>query len=279
MDDLEAFARLVTALRPWLSQLVVVGGWAHRLHHFHPLATPPSHLPLRTRDADLAFARDAALDGDLSTALKSAGFAEELYGEHSPPFSFYSLGADDSGFFAEFLTPLTGSSRRRDGSSDAALLKAGVTAQKLRHLELLLESPWTVRVGPANGLPIEGELNLLVPNATSFVVQKLLMHGERPSDKKAQDILYIADTIELFGPSLRELRDLWARAVGPAMPERAARRVRKLAKDLFLEVTDDIRQAARIPQDRALSPQDIREVCEYGLSEILGVSESGPFSG
>jgi plasmid maintenance system killer protein len=31
VDDLEAFARLVTALRPWLGQLVVVGGWAQRL--------------------------------------------------------------------------------------------------------------------------------------------------------------------------------------------------------------------------------------------------------
>jgi len=34
VEDFEAFARLVTALRPWLGQLVVVGGWAHRLHRF-----------------------------------------------------------------------------------------------------------------------------------------------------------------------------------------------------------------------------------------------------
>ena len=40
MEDFEAFARLVTALRPWLGQLVVVGGWAHRLHRFHPRANP-----------------------------------------------------------------------------------------------------------------------------------------------------------------------------------------------------------------------------------------------
>jgi len=52
VEDMESFARLVTALRPWLGQLVVVGGWAHRLHRFHRLATPPDHLPLRTRDTD-----------------------------------------------------------------------------------------------------------------------------------------------------------------------------------------------------------------------------------
>jgi hypothetical protein len=45
-------------LRPWLAQLVVVGGWAHRLHRFHRLAKPPNHLPFCTRDTDLAFLPD-----------------------------------------------------------------------------------------------------------------------------------------------------------------------------------------------------------------------------
>ena len=68
MEDLEAFGRLITALRPWLAQVVVVGGWAHRLHRFHPLANPAAHLPLRTRDADVAFPLDAALPGDIQVA-------------------------------------------------------------------------------------------------------------------------------------------------------------------------------------------------------------------
>ncbi len=41
MEDLAALARLVEALRPWMSQLVLAGGWAHRLHRFHPLASAP----------------------------------------------------------------------------------------------------------------------------------------------------------------------------------------------------------------------------------------------
>jgi hypothetical protein len=68
VDNLGSFARLVTAIRPWLGQLVVVGGWAHRLHRFHPLANPPSHPPLTTRDTDLAFSPDAPLAGDVRTA-------------------------------------------------------------------------------------------------------------------------------------------------------------------------------------------------------------------
>jgi hypothetical protein len=35
------------------------------------------------------------------------------------------------------------------------------------------------------------------------------------------------------------------------------------------EVTDTIRDAARIPQDRRLAPDNVQRACEYGLGEIL----------
>src|SRR5512134_4026880 len=130
-----AFARLVTALRPWLGQLVVVGGWAHRLHRFHRLATPPAHLPLRTRDTDLAFSPDEALAGDLRTPLTDAGFIEQLFGDDAPPATHYGLGEEDDGFYAEFLTPLFGSEMKH-GKRDATVRTAGITAQKSRVLRL-----------------------------------------------------------------------------------------------------------------------------------------------
>jgi len=61
--------------------MVIVGGWAHRLHRFHPLATAQEYQPLRTRDVDLAFSPDAPLHGDLRKALSKAGFREEFSGE------------------------------------------------------------------------------------------------------------------------------------------------------------------------------------------------------
>ncbi len=97
MEDMEAFARLVTALRPWLGQLVVVGGWAHRLHRLHPLAEPPDHLPLRTRDTDLAFSPDKALAGDVRTALTDAGFTEQLFGDDAPPATHYEPATRTTG--------------------------------------------------------------------------------------------------------------------------------------------------------------------------------------
>jgi hypothetical protein len=269
VEDLEAFGRLITALRPWLAQVVVVGGWAHRLHRFHPLANPAAHLPLRTRDADVAFPLDAELAGDIQAALRRAGFIQELFGDLVPPATHYRLGEEDAGFYAEFLTPLHGSGLKRRGAPDATVARAGVTAQKMRYLELLLVNPWTVRLGQAEGVPAGSDLDVRVPNAVTFIVLKLLIHYDRRPGKRAQDILYIHDTLELFGGSLDELRRLWREVVRPTMPARTAKRAEALARDLFGRVTDAIREAARIPQDRRLAAEDVRHACEYGLGEIL----------
>jgi hypothetical protein len=99
------------------------------------------------------------------------------------------------------------------------------------------------------------DLQVRVPNPTSFTVQRLLIHADRPGGRKAQDVLYIHDTLELFGASLAELQRLWVDEVRPAMPARTVRRIDTIARDLFAEVTDTIREAARIPQDRRLVPR------------------------
>ncbi len=273
MEDFEAFARLFTALRPWLGQLVVVGGWAHRLHRFHRLAKPPDYLPLRTRDTDLAFLPDATVAGDLRTALTDAGFIERLFGDDAPPATHYCLGEEDAGFYAEFLTPLYGSGVRRDGKPDATVAKAGITAQKMRHLELLLASPWSVQIGPAKQMPIAADMDVFVPNPTTFIVQKLLIHSARPPGKRAQDVLYIHDTLELFGGSLGDLHRLWVEVVRPAMAPKTVRKAETIAHELFAEVTDTIREAARMPQDRRLTPENLRAACAYGLGEIFGPLE------
>lgn len=270
MEEFRAFARLVDALRSWVGHLVIVGGWAHRLHRFHPLASAPAYLPLRTRDADLALSIGAPLDGDIGAALDKAGFREGLSGEHTPPITHYRLGDEDGGFHAEFLAPLKGDGLKRDGRADVTVSKAGITAQKLRHVDLLLTVPWTVHVGPKNEVPVKTPVNLLIANPVSFVVQKLLIHKYRKGDKKAQDVLYIHDTLELFGASLDQLRAVWTNDVRPGMPPKTAKTATTIATELFREVTDTIREAARIPQDRQLTPEGVRAVCEYGLSEILG---------
>ena len=89
-------------------------------------------------------------------------------------------------------------------------------------------------------------------------------------NKKAQDVLYIHDTLELFGGALDDLGVVWREEVRPTMSSKTALQLQKTTRGLFEQVTDTIRESVRIPQDRRLNPEVVRAACEYGLREILG---------
>jgi hypothetical protein len=269
VDDAAAFGRLIQALRPWLGHLVIVGGWAHRLHRLHPLAAAPTYAAPRTRDVDLALSLRAPLEGDIKAALEAAQFKPEYSGDNRPPVTQYTLADADAGFYAEFLVPLDGGETKRDGSPDVTVSKAGVNAQKLRHLDILLVAPWSVQIGPGTEIAFDEPVDLLVPNPVSFIIQKVLIHDKRKPDKKAQDLLYIHDTLELFGSSIDKLRPIWTDDVRTTLSDRTATRAEAAAHALFQHVTNTIREAARIPQDRRLAPDALRAVCAYGISEVL----------
>ena len=268
MNDLEAFARLVQALAPWRQQLIFIGGWGHRLHRLDPRANRTDYQPVFTRDTDLAFANKETIEGDIKQALTEHGFQEELSGDHRPPAAHYTLGDEAGGFYAEFLTPLAGSGRKRSGEADATMTKAGISAQKIRHLDVLLVDPWVIRVGPQEGVPLPASTDVQVANPLCFMVQKFLIQQYRPANKRAQDVLYIYDTIELFGALLDEFNAHWHARVAPALGN-LADEVRKLSMQTFAEVNDMVRDAARIPADRNLSPEQIQATCTYAFEQIL----------
>lgn len=268
-EDLADFERLAAALKPWLSHVVIVGGWAHRLAHEHPLALKPQYQPVRTRDADVAFGARTRLQGNLNVALANAGFREELSSEETPPIAQYRLGETDEGFYAEFLTPLSGSGVRRSGAADSTLARAGIVAQKLRHLELLLMVPWAIPVGGGSSEHLGDAVDIQIANPVSFIAHKLLIHAERRPGKRPQDILYLHDTIQLFSGSLDGLHMLWRNQIRERMTLSQRRRLVAEAHRVFSSTTDDIRQATRIPQDRRLVADDVRAVCSEGLSQLF----------
>lgn len=268
MNDHQAFARLVGALAPWESRLLFVGGWAHRLYRLHPDAAPPAYQPLATLDADVAFAEHARLEGDIRAGLQKAGFEQELSRSHHPPVSRYTLGEDGpAGFYAEFLTPLVGRAEARDGTRLATQAHAGITAQRLRYLELLFIAPWTVTLGEAWG--VDAPSTARIPNPVAFIVQKLLIHPDRAAGKQSQDLLYIHDTLELFAAELNVLGALWRDDVRPVMDAAWVRRLERTRDDAFGTTNDRIRDAARIPQDRDLDPERMRAMCLAALGEML----------
>jgi hypothetical protein len=269
---MQDFARLIQALEPWLPQLVVIGGWAHRLHRIHPLAQELDYPPLLTLDTDVAIPqRLPAAEGNIANRLKECGFTEAFLGDHQPPVTQYRLGSEETGFYAEFLSPLTGNGYKRDGTRDATVRVAGVSSQKLRYLDVLLERPWTIDLNKSAGFPLEHASKVRVPNAATFLAQKLLIHEERERKHRAKDVLYIHDTIEVFGSSLEIVKTIWREESKPRFHVSVGTKVESVAAGMFSELTDPIREAAEISRSvgRELQPNDIRSVCDAGVRNIF----------
>src|SRR6266480_5603774 len=115
--ELEALSKFIGALEPWLCEVVLIGGWAHRLYRRHPLARRLAYLPLITLDGDVAVPpKLKARELSVRKRLLDAGFVEEFVGEDWPPATHYHYGKG-GGFYAEFLSPLVGSEydRRENG--------------------------------------------------------------------------------------------------------------------------------------------------------------------
>lgn len=108
-----------------------------------------------------------------------------------------------------------------------------------------------------------------IPNAVCYIAQKLLIHDDRKPEDRGKDVLYIHDTIELFGDSIGELRYLWLNTVQPLM-RRTAAKIEKKAKQMFENVTDPVRNAALQAAGRGLTPDDIRTLCDWGIGAIFG---------
>lgn len=260
------FGRLLAALEPWLDQVVIVGGWAHRLYRLHPDAQALEYPPLSTLDADVALS-PTLMTGELGihVRLLAFGFEEEFFGETRPPATHYHLGGETSAFYAEFLTPLVGSEYDRKQKRKAVMEVAGASTQQLRHIEILLNNPWSIHVQHD-----EFSGRVRIANPVAFLVQKILIHRRRDREDRAKDILYMRDTLEVFGARLSDLARVWRSDVAAHLQPRYSNMVSRAPREMFHQVTDDIRRAAEISAERALDPEGVRQACYHGFREILG---------
>jgi hypothetical protein len=100
------------------------------------------------------------------------------------------------------------------------------------------------------------------------MVQKFLIQEQRPAKKRAQDILYIFDTVGLFGGQITTFQKMWKEVVGPGLGKYRDE-VIKLNEATFSKVTDDVRNAALIPQDRTITADEIQSTCQFAFEQIL----------
>jgi hypothetical protein len=264
------FQRLVDALQPYLSDVVVVGGWAHRLFTRHPLAGSPGFVPLMTDDADVAVPlRLRRRDVTLLDRLEVAGFSEEMKGGDFPPVTHYRLGKGE--FYVEFLAPTTGEGVRRSGERDVTARVQGIVAQKLPHVDVLLVEPWTVSLPSAGRKAVQ----VRIPSAVTYLAQKVLVLPDREREKQSNDVVYVHDTLMMFADNLPALRPLWE-SVKPRLTKKQVRDAGRAIAALFGQVDDRIRRAAIIARETGRgappSAELIRARCHDGLQAIFGAA-------
>jgi len=266
---LAAFSRLVRALDPWLDRVVFAGGWAHRLYRLHPHAQALDYAPLATLDADIAMPAELpAATPSIRDRLGEHGFTEEFLGDDQPPATHYAPRDEATGFYAEFLTPLVGGAYDRKRKRKATAQVAGVTSQQLRHIDVLLIDPWVVEFNLVGEAHERKELR--VANPTCFLAQKILIHSKRNTEDRARDVLYIHDTLEVFGGHMEELRAVWQVQVAPRLHRNHTRVTLRARDQMFGEITDAIRGAAIVAAGRGLTSETVREACQYGLQQVFG---------
>jgi Nucleotidyltransferase len=275
----DAFERIVKALGPYLDELVFVGAWCQRLLRFHQFAVPPTFAPLMSEDADVATPeRLAPRSESIAERLRAAGFRASLSGSELLPVSKYY--PDDRGLYVEFIAPLRGGGHTRNGERDDTLSIAGITAAKLRYVDLLLHRPWTLELKTTDGFPVgDDRISMQLANPVSYLAQKVLSIRRRPQpQKRAKDALYVHDTLLMFGEHFDDLRPLVGEVLA-LLPRETQSEFHRLRVDLF---HDDalVLQAADIAAatGRASPPSasTVAAVCVSGLERIFAATATEP---
>ena len=151
-----------------------------------------------------------------------------------------------------------------DGDGDPNLVFAGIHAERIRDVELLLHEPWT-HAWPSGGVVYA----VRVVNPVAYVMQKLLTIGSRGA-KRPKDLLYVHDTLGIFADNLDVLRANGA--LIPPLTKKRRARLRAAALEFCFSETDVAREAVRIAPERMrrFEATHIVAACRSGLPKLLG---------
>lgn len=198
--DLLSLLKTLEVLKPYLKEIVIVGGWVPLLYRRYG-QLPSRHPSVRTMDIDVAVPRRLEERGrpTINELLTSAGYEVRIYGSDIPVVK-YELTFPVAEI--EFLTPEVG----RPGRS-VLTVQRGFSAQALRYLQILLENTKEIKIEDTlSSLTVN--LVVRVPSPGAFVYQKGLTLSRRHS-KVPKDLYYIFDlldsSIELRNSILAEI--------------------------------------------------------------------------
>lgn len=226
----EEFLRYVLrAITPYLDTLVLVGGFAVWLYRFHPRAARTEVVPLLTFDVDFAAPPELRIKAgrSLSDLVAAAGLEPKFFGDHIPPVMKFFPRKEDAPmqeaaldqYCVEFLTPLIGAKTDRAGKGVTTKeIQKGITAQRLRYLDLLTVDPWQIPLAalPGRQGKVDGGPHVTLPHPGLFVVQKILISTEAVRrEKRPKDMAQVYEVLALFRRELdllaREVREITAK--------------------------------------------------------------------
>jgi hypothetical protein len=142
-EEIGFLYQVLSAIRQNLEDFVLVGGFASFLYQFHERAKPIGVSPLLTYDIDLASRGRVSVRGGKTVhqSLSEIELIEEFTGTCTPPLVKYFPKDKTLSMYVEFLTPLHGSENKRGRADVTQNIQPGLSAQKLRFLDLLLTNP------------------------------------------------------------------------------------------------------------------------------------------
>ena len=185
--ELLSLLRTLDTLKPYLQEIVIVGGWVPFLYRKYG-EIPARHPSVRTTDIDIAVPHQVPDNGrpTMDNLLSEAGYAVEIFGSYGGMVK-YKLATPPTEI--EFITPETG----RPGEP-SIVVQNGLRARALRYVEILLENTRQIALNEhIKDLHISAGVKL--PSPAAYIYQKALTLPLR-SSKAAKDLYYIFDLLD-----------------------------------------------------------------------------------
>lgn len=192
-----ALSRILWELRPYLADLIVIGGWVPYLHQrYGNFTTWRGQLSL-TIEVDVLITHELPLRGrpSLAATLQSADF------QPTPSTGVAAVWANDPdrGEKIEFLVPHTGPFRDL-GTVVRVGGQAGIGAISLASLDVLQRHTTTLTVPALSPDETRQLIPVRVPRLGAYVINKTatFLHRRPSGDgsvnpKRAKDLLYLRD--------------------------------------------------------------------------------------
>jgi hypothetical protein len=275
-ETLQELGNCVRAFGDYRQSAVLTGGLVPLMYRYLPEFAGRTVRPaLLTFDLDWTVPTPLNLAGEfLDKQLTDSGFVVLLGGQEPPHVMQYQparYGDVRGPVYIEFLTPRKGGAEVRGQDRTVLEVQAGLNAQALPYLDLLLNAPlpFDVSVIPETGL--RKSTQILLPDPMAYVLQKVLARNRRKPNKKETDQAHIYDVVALWSGRWSDMHATLMTLQDAGFPSTWFYRARENLASLYSSPeSDGPVEVARI-YNGFMGPGALREAIIYKLmQQFLG---------